>query len=317
MEELVFGCVGALVAVGVAAALPGGDLKRGALRGRPRSAREAVDAVAAAFGTYLVAALGISLERGVPGRVLWAVRLWDPKGVASDARRGSEALIGMVSLVVIASALAGLLLSGSPAGLAVGAALPMAALALGARSAGARRASEVETAMPEAFKALAIALGSGCSLAQAMRFVGSHAREPVRTEFMRVGFSIDCGISATEALDGLLARLRAPGLDMVALALKVSQRTGSPLKDLLVQASDAVGLRMQLKRQLDVKTSQARMSARMVAGMPVALIGVLSLLSPDFRVGVARPAGAVSIALALALNAVAWTVINRIMKVRI
>lgn len=311
------GCIGVLVAAGSYAALPGGERRRSMPREGTPAWRAVMDAAAAALGARLVGRPGIPLERGLAGRVLGALRLWDPRGIASDARRGPESLIGLFAMAVAASMAAGALLSGSPAGLAVGAAAPVVALALGARSARARRGREVEAAMPEAFKALAIALGSGCSLAQAMRFVGSHAREPVRTEFMRVGFSIDCGIPAAEALDGLLDRLRAPGLDMVALALKVSQRTGSPLKDLLVQASDVVGLRMQLKRQLDVKTSQARMSARMVAGMPVALIGVLSLLSPDFRAGVMRPAGAVSIALALALNAAAWTVISRIMKVRI
>lgn len=38
--------------------------------------------------------------------------------------------------------------------------------------------------------------------------------------------AIDCGISATDALDDLLVRIDAPGLSLVTLALKVSQRTG-------------------------------------------------------------------------------------------
>ena len=171
--------------------------------------------------------------------------------------------------------------------------------------------------MPEAFGALSIALGSGHSLAQAMRYVGVHSREPVRSEFMRVGFAIDCGFSATEALDGLITRLRAPGLDMVALALKVSQRTGAPLKDLLEEAARLVGDRIELQRTLDVKTSQARMSARLVAGMPVAMIAFLTLLSSDFRKGVATVSGAFCVFVALGLNAVAWLVIRKIMKVKL
>ena len=55
----------------------------------------------------------------------------------------------------------------------------------------------------------------------------------------------------------------------------------------------------------------------MVALMPVAMIGILTLLSPDFRHGLTTAAGAVSIAIALVLNAVAWTVIKNIMEVEL
>lgn len=171
--------------------------------------------------------------------------------------------------------------------------------------------------MPEAFGALAISLGSGLSLSQAMRYVGTHAEEPVRGEFLRVGFSVDCGIPAARALDEMIGRLRAPGLDLVALALKVSQRTGAPLKDLLAEAARLVGDRIDLVRRLDVKTSQARMSAQLVACMPVAMIGILSLLSSDFQKGIATLPGMCSVAIALGLNAVAWSIIRRIMKVKL
>ena len=69
-----------------------------------------------------------------------------------------------------------------------------------------REQHDAEEAMPEAFTALSMSLASGHSLAQGMRFVGAHAQEPVHTEFLRVAAAIDCGISATDALDDLLVR---------------------------------------------------------------------------------------------------------------
>ena len=76
-----------------------------------------------------------------------------------------------------------------------------------------------------------------------------------------------------------------------------------------------VGERMELARRLDVKTSQARMSARLVALMPVAMVGLLTLLSGDFRAGLATPVGAGSVAVALALNLLAWWIIRHMMEV--
>ena len=170
----------------------------------------------------------------------------------------------------------------SPLGFALGLVAPFTVGAARDGFESRREQHDAEEAMPEAFTALSMSLASGHSLAQGMRFVGAHAQEPVHTEFLRVAAAIDCGISATDALDDLLVRIDAPGLSLVTLALKVSQRTGAPLADLLSEASSMVGERIELKRRLDVKTSQARMSAHMVAAMPAGMCAVLALLSADF-----------------------------------
>lgn len=228
-----------------------------------------------------------------------------------------EETIGLFMMASVGSGIAAFVLVGSVPGAVLGCCVPAALLVAGVSAERCRRRARVEEAMPEAFGALAVSLGSGLSLSQAMRYVGSHAEEPVRTAFMRVAFSITCGIPAAEALDAMIARLQAPGLELVTLALKVSQRTGAPLKGLLADASKLVGERIELSRWLDVKTSQARMSARLVAGMPVAMIAFLSLLSNDFQKGLATIPGMASIAVALTMNAVAWVAIRKIMRVRL
>lgn len=225
--------------------------------------------------------------------------------------------MGAVAACCPVAGVGALVLSGSAFGFALGVAGAPIAVAWRIARKRRERMRCAEEAMPEAFGALAISLGSGLSLAQAMSYVGGHAGEPVRSEFMRVSFSITCGISAAQALDDMIGRLHAPGLELVALALKVSQRTGAPLKDLLAEASRLVGDRIELARRLDVKTSQARMSAQLVACMPVAMIGFLSLLSSDFQAGMATLPGMCSVAAALVLNAFAWAIIRKIMQVRL
>lgn len=259
-----------------------------------------------------VAREAYAVASALPG---WGADASSPEGVPSreTLRMGFGALM-MGSGV---GAALGAVVALSPWGAMVGFAFPAAWCAA---AAGRHRHDErrrIEAAMPEAFRALAISLGSGHSLTQAMRFVGSHAEEPVRTAFLRVAFSMTCGISAHEALDDMLERLPAPGLELVSLALTVSQRTGAPLKDLLADAANTVGERIELTRRLDVKTSQARMSARMVALMPIAMICLLTLFSQDFRSGIATFTGMFSLVVAAALNICAWLIIRRIMKVKI
>ena len=180
-----------------------------------------------------------------------------------------------------------------------------------------KRAENIERGLPEAFRALSISIGSGHSLAQAMRYVGAHAEEPVKTEFTRVGLSIDCGVPAVETLDILLSRLPVHGMDMVTLALKISKRTGAPLSGLLADAANSVGERIELRRALDVKTAQARMSAHIVSAMPMGMMAFLLLFSSDFRAGVATMPGLFCVVAALLLNVVAVVIIGKIMRMEL
>lgn len=248
----------------------------------------------------------------------WAEELLRVLGCHADGGVVDCALArGVLASSACAGALAGAVISLSPLGIPVGAALPVGWCAARATRRERGRRQALESAMPEAFQALAISLGSGHSLAQALRFVGNHAQEPVRSEFLQASLEISCGLSATDALNGLLERLPAPGMDLVSSALVVSQRTGAPLKDLLASAAAMVGERIELARRLEVKTSQARLSARLVGVMPVAMMAALTLLSSDFRAGAASPGGALAIAVAMALDVCAWLLIRRIMEVSV
>lgn len=318
MEAVVFCGIAGLVAFCVAGLLPSD-----AVASRPCGfAAGGVDRILLLTGRIFDRAPGavdVFASLAEPFRDMGAAKrlLFGSSGESGGAVLDKRRAAAMVVLLMGVGSVVGGVASLSVPGALIGAGAPVIALAVAGGRAKKVTARDVERAMPEAFGALSIALGSGHSLAQAMRYVGVHSREPVRSEFMRVGFAIDCGFSATEALDGLITRLCAPGLDMVALALKVSQRTGAPLKDLLEEGARLVGDRIELQRTLDVKTSQARMSARLVAGMPVAMIVFLTLLSSDFRKGVATVSGAFCVLVALGLNAVAWLVIRKIMKVEL
>ena len=290
--------------------------------GEPRSGEE-VRAVSRATAERSAAALGAALRgtgllpAAVCGRLVGELRRLSVVGQEVLRALEDDAVLG---LLAIASLLCGALLgvlSWSVPGALLGCAAPGAALWIRASARSRATESRVAEAMPEAFGALAISLESGLSLPQAMRYVGGHSEEPVRGHFMRASFSMSCGVSAADALDAMVSGFSAPGLELVTLALKISQRTGAPLKDLLLEASQLAGERIELARQLDVKTSQARMSAQLVAAMPVAMVGILGLLSSDFRNGLVTPTGAACVAVAMGLNAAAWLIIRRIMKVEL
>ncbi|MDY2777447.1 MAG: type II secretion system F family protein [Collinsella sp.] len=247
---------------------------------------------------------------GVAARVAECSMRAFPRG-----HRAPRRCLGLLAMSIGVAGILGGFATWSVPGIPMGMGLAGAGVLARSRRVRREERSALERSMPEAFGALAISLGSGNSLAQAMRYVGAHMEGEVGAAFLRVGFSIECGVPSAEALDDMLGSLSAPGLDLVALALKVSKRTGAPPGGLLADAARFVGDRMDLERLLDVKTAQARLSASVVAIMPLAMVSFLLACSTDYRKGAATATGMACLLIALLLDAVAWRVIQRAMKV--
>ena len=218
-------------------------------------------------------------------------------------------LLGMGCCGVVAAAL----MASAVAGVAT---LVLAGLLVVLRERRARvmRSRELVQEMPAVFRTLSVAMGSGQTLAQAVEYVGSHERGPAAPAFTRLSLRLRCGMGVEEALDRLSDELDAPGVDLLSTALVIAHRTGSPLRDLLVRSARLVERQGEFQRLLAVKTAQVRLSVRIVCALPVVMVIVLALISPDFQRGLLTPAGAASLALAMALDATALLIIRRLMK---
>ncbi|MBR1830668.1 MAG: type II secretion system F family protein [Atopobiaceae bacterium] len=178
----------------------------------------------------------------------------------------------------------------------------------------AKRSEALSAEMPDVFRTLAMALGAGETLAQAITYVGENQGGIAGTAFMNASMRLRCGMTVQEALRELVGELDAPGVELLATALSISQRTGSPLRSLFQQSALLVERQGDFERLLSVKTAQVRLSARVVSVLPVVMVATLSLISPDFQRGIMTAPGMVSLTLAAVMDAVALLIIRKLMK---
>lgn len=231
-------------------------------------------------------------------------------GVASTA----EAAIAMLALAAGACALAGAVVSGSLVGVPVALGASVAAAPLWSAARARRRDTELARQVPDVYRSLSRALAAGRTLSQAIAYVGSSGEGPLCREFSRASLMVSCGTPAAEALDELCRRTDAPGVRLMVDALVVSSRTGAPLQGLFARSARLVERRFELERELAAKTAQVRLSARIVSALPAGMVAVLTLVSPDFREGLATPSGALCVAVAAMLDALALALIRRLMR---
>lgn len=310
MEVLLPLSVGALSFVAAASLISGtsSDVVRSGGRLAFLAGRRARRALRVVAGTRFVAWV---LETDAGRRMVREVGSW-PRA-AGRAPGREEAAAAVVVGAALASCGAWLLFA-SPL------AAPVAALALcglllardAARQQRLRR--EVVAEMPSVYRTLAVAMGSGQTLAQAVEYVGAHERGPAAAVFARMSLRLRCGVSTEEAVGGLADELDVPGARLLAAALVISHRTGSPLRDLLLRSARLAERQGEFERMLVVKTAQARLSVRIVCLLPAAMVGVLTLISPDFQKGLLTPSGIGCVAVAAALDGAALLLIGKIMR---
>ena len=237
------------------------------------------------------------------------------KRLASESERlgRSEACALLLVVIVLGAMLAGVLF-GSPVSAVVVAVMLTALVPVYVSHEDRRRIEELIREMPSIFRTLSVAMGSGQTLAQAIDYVGSHGKGPAGEGFARASLRLRCGASADEALDALSRELDAPGVGLLATALVISHRTGSPLRGLFLRSARLVERQGEFERLLSVKTAQARLSVRIVCSLPVAMVALLSMISPDFQAGLATPVGVASVVIALSLDGIALAIVRSLLK---
>lgn len=174
------------------------------------------------------------------------------------------------------------------------------------------RKKEMAEAMPAVFRTLAVAMGAGMTLVQAAEYAGAHVGGPVGEAFARLGLRLRCGAATEAALEALTDELPAPGVGLLAAALTISHRTGSPLRGLFQRSALLVERQGEFERLLSVKTAQVRLSVRVVCLLPAVMVAILATISPDFQKGLGTPAGIGCVCAAALLDTLAVAIIRRL-----
>jgi tight adherence protein B len=118
-------------------------------------------------------------------------------------------------------------------------------------------------------------LRAGYSTMQAMEAVSKELPPPICDEFRRVVQEMQIGISMEQALANLLRRIPSEDLDFVVTAINVQREVGGNLAEILDIITYTIRERVRIKGEIRVLTAQVMVSGKILAFMPVALIGVL------------------------------------------
>jgi tight adherence protein B len=129
---------------------------------------------------------------------------------------------------------------------------------------------------------MANSLRSGYSLLQSMELVARESPEPIGTEFKRVVREVGLGISPQEALANLYRRMASDDLDLLITAINIQYEVGGNLAHILDTISHTIRERVRIKGEIQVLTTQGRVTGYLVTALPFIIAIIVTLINPNY-----------------------------------
>ena len=148
---------------------------------------------------------------------------------------------------------------------------------------GRRRLGKFADQLEMVLRLMASGLRAGLGLRQALVLVIDELDDPARTEFMRVVGQANIGQSVHDALDGLAKRMPSDECAMMVRAIRVQSQTGGNLAKVLLHLATTIKERRRVYRKMRALTAEGRMTAWVIAALPVVVGAMIVGLQPSMR----------------------------------
>ena len=145
-----------------------------------------------------------------------------------------------------------------------------------------QRQARFHQQLPSALQMMATAMEAGFSILDAVRLVSQEMGAPLGSEFTRILDETRSGGSFEESLQRLVTRIGSRDLYIVARALQSHRKVGGNLAEIFHQVGGTMREREELRGHINSLTAEQRMSAVIVAALPVVVVGLFLVTGPDF-----------------------------------
>ena len=180
---------------------------------------------------------------------------------------------------------------------------------------GAQRIKGFNDQFETALRMMAGALRVGLGFRQAIILVTEEVPDPARRELLRVIGRANIGINILDALDELSRSVPSSETLMFARVVRVQQQTGGDLAKVLDKLAVTIRDRRRIVRKMNALTSQGRMGAMIIGGLPVLVGGFVMLTQPDMKQAMLHTIpGWCMLGAALLLELAAAFVLSKILK---
>jgi tight adherence protein B len=146
----------------------------------------------------------------------------------------------------------------------------------------AGRLKKFHSQLPDTLQLISGSLKAGYSFNQALSMVVEETMPPTSDEFKRVLSEIRMGLQEKEAMENMAERIGSEHFDWVVMAVNIQREVGGNLAEVMETIANTIRERDTVLRQIRALTSEGRLSAYILIGLPILLAIILSLLNREY-----------------------------------
>lgn len=145
-----------------------------------------------------------------------------------------------------------------------------------------KRIKGVERQLIDLLSLSSNSLKSGWGFMQAMAQVAEELPPPLSEEVQQALEEVSLGATPEQALNALAERIPSYDLELIITAVIIQRRTGGNLAEIMDGIAHTIRARLELLAEVRALTAESRMSAWVLAVLPLALAAILSAVNPAY-----------------------------------
>lgn len=181
-----------------------------------------------------------------------------------------------------------------------------------------RMRKKMQDQFPVALDVFVRGLRAGHPIAAALDLLTVEMADPIGSQFGIVVDEVTYGADLRDALTAMADRWDLDDMRMFVVSLSVQSETGGNLAEILENLSTVIRERASMMMKVRALSSEGRMTATMLTGLPVLSFTILFLANPSFYLDVADdPAFVPGYAALLILYAIGFYAIRRMIDLKV
>ena len=146
----------------------------------------------------------------------------------------------------------------------------------------AKRVARFEEQLPDAIDIMKRALKAGHPFTSTLKLVATDMDAPVAEEFEMTFNDISYGSDVRRAMLSLLSRVPSVTVMALVTSILVQKETGGNLSEVLEQIAKVIRGRFRFQRKVKTLTAEGRMSAWVLALVPLLVFATIWVTTPDY-----------------------------------
>jgi len=180
------------------------------------------------------------------------------------------------------------------------------------------RRRKLESQLVELLSLIASGLRAGFGFIQALDQSAQQLPPPLSVEIRRTLRDISVGASVEQALQNLNERVGSADFDIVITAVLIQRQVGGNLAEILDNVAHTMRERDRIRGEIRTLTAQQRLTGFVIGGIPVGLLIIFSMISPEFTgLLFTDPLGRMMLGAAAVMEVIGFLVIRNIVNIEV